>query len=75
MAEKQEVKAAAGACGFEDKQNTNEGKSTCVLEKGHKGDHSDGKYSFSDAAGVPIPAAIQEKLDAEKEKKKAAEKK
>jgi hypothetical protein len=26
----------------------------CVLEPGHKGNHSDGKYAWSDAAGTPI---------------------
>jgi hypothetical protein len=30
-----------------------EGDVRCILPKGHKGDHSDGKYSWSDAAGTP----------------------
>jgi hypothetical protein len=30
-----------------------EGEVLCILPKGHKGDHSDGKYSWSDAAGTP----------------------
>jgi hypothetical protein len=31
-----------------------EGEVLCILPKGHKGDHSDGKYSWSDAAGTPL---------------------
>jgi hypothetical protein len=30
-----------------------EKQTPCILEKGHKGNHSDGKYEWSDAAGTP----------------------
>jgi hypothetical protein len=26
----------------------------CILEPGHEGNHSDGKYAWSDAAGTPV---------------------
>ena len=65
----EEKKSKIGvACGFENKHNTNEEKSICVLDSGHEGDHFDGKYGFSDAAGVPLPKEVREKLDARKKK-------
>jgi hypothetical protein len=79
----EEKKTSAGVCGFENKQYfSDEGKKmTCVLPKGHTGDHAaplpekganeNVRVAFSDAAGVPLEPAIVAKLEAAKEKREA----
>ena len=62
----EEKKSGAGACGFENKQYFSDSgkKMTCVLPKGHDGDHAaplpeegadeEVRVAFSDAAGTKL---------------------
>src|SRR5688572_27443547 len=79
----EEKKVSVSVCGFENKKYFSDSgkKMTCVLPKGHDGDHAaplpeegadeEVRVAFSDAAGVPLEPAIVKKLEAAKEKREA----
>lgn len=60
--------SGGGGCGFKDAHNTNGRENLCVLKKGHAGDHSNGEYSFSDAAATPLSKETIAKMKERDEK-------